>query len=136
MLDSIGVNRLLGLQSVASLWDADAHLAHFTSALRYPVFIDGKNYSGAPPLLATPLLREQFLTSSSPKLRRSATPSSCRWGHRSAQLSSSPPRRPGSIATECWLACRTRVAPMPNASPSSLDASHGKRCRPRSSQNG
>jgi len=62
MLDSIGVNRLLGLQSVASLWDADAHLAHFTSALRYPVFIDGKNYSGAPPLLATPLLREQFLT--------------------------------------------------------------------------
>lgn len=62
MLDSIGVNRLLGLQSVASLWDSDAHLAHFTSALRYPVFIDGKNYSGAPPLLATPLLREQFLT--------------------------------------------------------------------------
>ena len=44
MLDSIGVNRLLGLQSVASLWDRDAHLAHFTSALRYPVFIDGKNY--------------------------------------------------------------------------------------------
>jgi hypothetical protein len=62
MLDSIGVNRLLGLQSVASLWDSDAHLAHFTSALRYPVFIDGKNYSGAPPLLATPLLREQFMT--------------------------------------------------------------------------
>ncbi len=30
--------------------------------MRYPVFIDGKNYSGAPPLLATPLLREQFLT--------------------------------------------------------------------------
>ena len=62
MLDSIGVNRLLGLQSVGSLWDSDAHLAHFTSALRYPVFIDGKNYSGAPPLLATPLLREQFMT--------------------------------------------------------------------------
>jgi hypothetical protein len=62
MLDNIGVNRLLGLQSVASLWDSDAHLAHFTSALRYPVFIDGKNYSGAPPLLATPLLREQFMT--------------------------------------------------------------------------
>src|ERR1700681_4763464 len=32
MLDGIGVNRLLGLQSTASLWDADAHLAHFTSA--------------------------------------------------------------------------------------------------------
>jgi hypothetical protein len=61
MLDSIGANRLLGLQSTASLWDADAHLAHFTSALRYPVFIDGKNYSGAPRLLATPLLREQLL---------------------------------------------------------------------------
>jgi hypothetical protein len=62
MLDGIGVNRLLGLESVASLWGSDAHLAHFTSALRHPVFIDGKNYSGRPPLLDTPLLREQFMT--------------------------------------------------------------------------
>jgi hypothetical protein len=62
MLDGIGVNRLLGLQSIASLWDADARLAHFTSALRYPVFVDGKNYSGAPSMVSTPLLREQLMT--------------------------------------------------------------------------
>src|SRR5205823_4949095 len=57
------------LQSVASLWDSDTLLAQFTSALRYPVFIDGKNYSGAPPLLATRLLPDLFMTSSSQQLR-------------------------------------------------------------------
>src|ERR1700737_5521526 len=52
MLDSIGVNRLLGLQSTASLWDGDARLAHFTSVLRFPVFIDGENYSGTPSMFS------------------------------------------------------------------------------------
>ena len=40
MLDSIGVNRLLDLQSSASLWEDDAHLTQFTSErlnLRCPV---------------------------------------------------------------------------------------------------
>jgi hypothetical protein len=62
MLDSIGVNRLLGLVSTATLWSDDARRVHFTSALRYPVFIDGKNYSGAPRMTTTPLLRQQLLT--------------------------------------------------------------------------
>jgi hypothetical protein len=60
MLDSIGINRLLGLQSTASLWDDAARLAHFTSVLRFPVFIDGKNYTGTPSMFTTPLLREQL----------------------------------------------------------------------------
>jgi hypothetical protein len=60
MLDSIGVNRLLGLQSTASLWEGDARLAHFTSVLRFPVFIDGENYSGTPSMFSTPLLSEQL----------------------------------------------------------------------------
>ena len=59
MLDSIGVNRLLGLQSSSTLWDRDARLAHFTSLCRRPVFVDGKNYSGAPPVMSTQILREQ-----------------------------------------------------------------------------
>jgi hypothetical protein len=61
MLDSIGVNRLLGLHSTASLWGDDARLAHFTSVLRFPVFVDGANYSGRPSIFSTPLLREQLM---------------------------------------------------------------------------
>src|ERR1700720_1628781 len=62
MLDSIGVNRLLGLQSTASLWEGDFRLVPFTSALRFPVFVDGENYSGTPSMFKTPLLREQLMT--------------------------------------------------------------------------
>lgn len=57
MLDHIGVNRLLGIPSTATLWNRDAQRAHFTSALRYPVFVGGGNYSGAPSMVTTPLLR-------------------------------------------------------------------------------
>ena len=59
LLDYIGVAKHLGIQSTGSLWGADHHLAHFTSALRYPVFVDGDNYSGAPDMLSTPLLTDQ-----------------------------------------------------------------------------
>lgn len=62
MLDSIGVNQWLGIATTGSLWEAGAHRAHFTSVLRYPVFVDGANYSGAPAPLSTPLLRRQLLT--------------------------------------------------------------------------
>lgn len=61
MLDAIGVNGLLDLKSTASLWASDANLAHFTSALCFPVFVDGKNYSGAPSMFTTPLLREHLM---------------------------------------------------------------------------
>lgn len=61
MLDSIGVNRALRLASTASLWTSDSGRAHFTSALRYPVFVDGMNYSGAPSILSTPILRDNLM---------------------------------------------------------------------------
>ena len=61
MLDSVGVSDLLGLKSTASLWKDDVHLVHFTSALRFPVFVDGKNYSGTPSMFSTPMLREQLI---------------------------------------------------------------------------
>ncbi len=70
MLDDIGVARHLGLASTASLWREASDLAHFTSALRYPVFIDGKNYSGAPSMLRVPLLREQVETWLEDEMRR------------------------------------------------------------------
>lgn len=57
MLDLIGVPAKLGLQSTSSLWSDDANLVHFTSALRYPVFVDGQNWSGQPDMVRTPVLR-------------------------------------------------------------------------------
>jgi hypothetical protein len=60
MLDDIGVARLLGLSSTASLWDGKSSLAHFTSALRYPVFVDGENYSGSPSMVRVPLLGDHL----------------------------------------------------------------------------
>lgn len=61
MLDDVGLARRLGLGSTEALWGSAQRLVHFTSALRYPVFVDGQNYSGAPDILSTPLLREQLL---------------------------------------------------------------------------
>lgn len=60
MLDAVGVAKTLGLSSTASLWSTDANRVHFTSALRYPVFVDGGNYSGAPSMLSVPLLQSQL----------------------------------------------------------------------------
>jgi len=57
MLDAIGINTLLGISSSARMFD-DAHgLVHLTSCLA-PVFKAGENYSGNPPLLKVPKLRE------------------------------------------------------------------------------
>jgi hypothetical protein len=56
MRDFIGLNSWLGQQSSASLWLGDNDLVHFTSALRFPVFVDERNYSGQPSMTATPLL--------------------------------------------------------------------------------
>lgn len=58
MLDHIGLHRWAGLSSIADLWTTRSDLAHFTSALRYPVFVNGKNYSGQPSMTKTPALRE------------------------------------------------------------------------------
>jgi len=43
-----------------SVRSGDAHLVHLTSILRYPVFVDGANYTGAPSPTATLLLRNQL----------------------------------------------------------------------------
>lgn len=61
MLDNTGMNKALNLASTGSLWAQDSARVHFTSALRYPVFVGGENYSGAPSMLATPLLKGQLM---------------------------------------------------------------------------
>ena len=61
LLDDLGLHRRLGIASCAALWGAASDdLAHFTSALRYPVYRNGENYSGAPDPLAVPLLRQRI----------------------------------------------------------------------------
>lgn len=58
MLDYIGLATWIGVQSTASIWGKDNALVHFTSALRFPTFIDGANYSGAPLMTGVPILRK------------------------------------------------------------------------------
>ncbi len=61
MLDKVGLAKHLGMASTDALWGSAVSRMHFTSALRYPVFLDGENYSGAPDILRTPLLRSHLL---------------------------------------------------------------------------
>ena len=56
MLDHVGVNHLIGVWSTDMLWASQSDKAHFTSALRYPVFVNGGNYSGNPSMLSLPML--------------------------------------------------------------------------------
>lgn len=57
MLDHIGLNHVIGVMTCADIFGAPGEPVHTTSALRYPVFVDGKNYSGSPDLIRTPILR-------------------------------------------------------------------------------
>ena len=60
MLNNIGVNQLLNVESCAAFFDAASESVHYTSALRYPVFYRSRNYSGAPSMLKHPALRYQL----------------------------------------------------------------------------
>ncbi|MEH6944333.1 uracil-DNA glycosylase family protein [Bacillus sp. JJ722] len=58
MLDELGLNEYLGLDSTIELFDEASHLVQTTSVIPYPVFRDGKNYSGsAPKILKTEVLK-------------------------------------------------------------------------------
>lgn len=61
LLDHFQVNRWLGLDSCDALFGRAAHLVHTTSALRFPVFVDGANYNGTPSMTKHPLLRRLLL---------------------------------------------------------------------------
>ena len=62
MLDALNVPGLFGRARAAEFFAEDDRLVHFTSALRYPVFVDEQNYSGAPDPLGHPLLRRMINT--------------------------------------------------------------------------
>lgn len=58
MLDSIGMAQRLEIKSCSSLWADRSDLVHFTSCIVHPLLINGKNYSGTPPLLSTPWMKK------------------------------------------------------------------------------
>lgn len=57
MLDEIGVHKALHINSSASLFAEKRNLLHTTSIIKYPVFFQGKNYTGhRPSIHQSPLL--------------------------------------------------------------------------------
>lgn len=69
MLDILELQQYLSLTSCDELFQKQQTILHTTSLLRFPVFVEKKNYSGAhPKLLSDPFLRECALTSLSEEL--------------------------------------------------------------------
>ena len=63
MLDAVGVPALFGRTTAQEFFAPGGGLVHFTSALRYPVYLaNGDNYSGAPGPLGHPVLRTMIET--------------------------------------------------------------------------
>lgn len=57
MLDHVELNSWLGIKSCETLFSTDSYLVQTTSVLRYPVFVEGENYSGKPNMTKHPLLQ-------------------------------------------------------------------------------
>lgn len=62
MLDAVGVPRVFGRASASEFFAEGDGLVHFTSTLRYPVYVGGQNYSGSPDPMGHPLLRDMIDT--------------------------------------------------------------------------
>ncbi|MDG1431578.1 MAG: hypothetical protein P8Q23_08410 [Paracoccaceae bacterium] len=70
MLDGIEVNGALGINSCASLWESNVNLVQFASALRYPVFKTGRNYTGSSPKMTrSQLLLSQLMSHTAKELK-------------------------------------------------------------------
>ncbi|MED4691310.1 uracil-DNA glycosylase family protein [Peribacillus frigoritolerans] len=62
MLDELGLHTYLNISSALDLFNDVSHLVHTTSVLTYPVFYNGKNYSGTTPnILKTELLKKNIM---------------------------------------------------------------------------
>jgi hypothetical protein len=60
-LNHWGVERWLGVTDAAALFSTDRQLVQTTSLLRYPVFVNDKDYRGAPDMMKHPLLKKHLL---------------------------------------------------------------------------
>jgi hypothetical protein len=61
MLDAVGLQQWLRLQSCSELFSSSNHLVQTTSVLRNPVFYRSENYNGTPDMLKNSMLRQQLL---------------------------------------------------------------------------
>lgn len=62
MLDAINLHKYLNISSSSELFHAQQSLLHTTSMLRFPVFMNKKNYSGAHPgLMSSQMLKKAAL---------------------------------------------------------------------------
>lgn len=131
LLDGIGVASLLGLDSCARLFADRADLVHFTSALRFPVTLGGKNYGGTPTSLARTTRVANSRKVFCQRQRRCAAHSGCRSARRSPRRSPRLPRVAYSRRGTCSPACPIPPAPMPNVSPTSSVARRTRSSRAR-----
>jgi NTP pyrophosphatase (non-canonical NTP hydrolase) len=70
-LTQLGIYRGLGLDDADDPWLEGAPLIQPTSAVRYPVFVAGRNYSGRnPDLVKSPVLREYLFEVLAPELEQ------------------------------------------------------------------
>ena len=53
MLNRLGYAKLLDIKCCSGLWAEHNHRVHFCSVLKYPIFVNGKDYCGQPQQLTT-----------------------------------------------------------------------------------
>jgi hypothetical protein len=63
MLDTVGLNAYLGLDSCATLFDEHRDWLQSMSAIVYPTFVNGKNYGGSNPTLTSHPALQELMTS-------------------------------------------------------------------------
>lgn len=62
LLDAIGVQQWLGIDSCSALFAGYASLVHPASILRHAIFVDGDNYNGTPSMLTNTFFHDQSRT--------------------------------------------------------------------------
>jgi len=58
MLNRLGYAKSLGIECCSLLWAEHHQRVHFCSVLKYPIFVNGKDYSGQPNLFNVPELQQ------------------------------------------------------------------------------
>tara|TARA_B110000114_G_scaffold15994_1_gene15517 strand:+ start:256 stop:999 length:744 start_codon:yes stop_codon:yes gene_type:complete len=71
MLDELELEKQLNIQSTSELFDVENNYLHSTSVIKYPVFNNGKNYTGSSPSpLKSEILWEQIEKSFIPEINK------------------------------------------------------------------
>ena len=71
MLDKLELEKQLNIQSTSKLFDVENNYLHSTSVIKYPVFNNGKNYTGSSPSpLKSEILWEQIEKSFIPEINK------------------------------------------------------------------